>query len=303
MLSFSPIEELDRTLYRSHVKSCGFYFPSCEFAYANLFAWSGMYQTSFAADESGFYFLMHHDGEQYFLCPVTSPERAGAAFDTLCSYMRGRGADRLNLICLPKVFADRLAEQFPGVSLANDRGNADYLYKTQSLATFSGKALHAKKNHRNKFFSLYAESYEYRVMTAADAPLCRDFNRKWYSLNAEYIDEEFSAEHKATNRLLDNFEPLGLCGGMLFADGTLCAYTLASDNYDGSNTLIIHTEKGLYDIPGVYPTICSEFLLHSGADYEFVNREDDLNDEGLRKSKLSYNPIGFEEKYSAVVPL
>ena len=35
--------------------------------------------------------------------------------------------------------------------------------------------------------------------------------------------------------------------------------------------------------------------------YQIVNREQDLGDEGLRKSKLSYQPIDFMKKYTVTI--
>jgi hypothetical protein len=43
------------------------------------------------------------------------------------------------------------------------------------------------------------------------------------------------------------------------------------------------------------------FLEYSAKSYVTVNREQDLDDEGLRKAKMSYNPIGFVEKYEVDV--
>lgn len=303
MLSFYPLKKLDRTYYRTHVKACGFHYKSCEYAYANLFSWSGMYKTVYAETEDGFFFRMHHDGADYFLCPVVSPKAAERAFITLAGYEKERGGQCLNFVCLPGDFADVIKKIWPDAVITNSRDSADYIYETGRLATFSGKALHTKKNHRNRFFALYGDSYEYRAMTASDIPLCLAFNKTWYALNAAYDNFEFSNERIATTRLLENFDLLHLSGGMIFANGELCAYTLASDNYDGADTLNIHTEKGLYDVEGVYPVICSEFLLHNGSPYTYVNREDDVGDEGLRKSKLSYKPLAFEEKFSASIQL
>ena len=60
---------------------------------------------------------------------------------------------------------------------------------------------------------------------------------------------------------------------------------------------VIHVEKANPEIRGLYPFICQQFLLHEFLDALLVNREDDIGLEGIRKSKLSYNPIYREEKY------
>lgn len=49
---------------------------------------------------------------------------------------------------------------------------------------------------------------------------------------------------------------------------------------------------------GLYQYINREFLLHAYPTAALVNREDDMGLEGLRKAKMSYNPIGFARKYS-----
>ncbi len=299
MLSFSPVETLDRSLYRAHVKESHFFTKSCEYAYANIFAWTAMYQTKWSGGADSIFFRMRHEDDDYFLCPVTGLSNFENALSVLTEYEKKRGRESLNFVCLPKDFADVLAKLRPDAALSASRGSADYLYEREKLATFSGKALHAKKNHKNRFMALYGDSFEYRAMTPDDVPLCKAFNEKWYAVNSAYSDFEFSNEHIATTKMLDHFELLKLTGGLIFVGGELCAYTLASDNYDGADTLDVHAEKGNYDITGVYPAICSEFLLHEGADYAFVNREDDVDDEGLRQSKLSYKPIALEEKYNA----
>ncbi len=298
MLSFLPISALEIRAFRAFVKECAFFEKSCEYTYANLFAWRDAYKTAFAQNEYGLFFKMQDSGEDFYLCPICPKEHMDAAFEALHDHAKTNGDSALRFVCLPRPAADRFKALYPQAELSTDRGKADYIYSVTNLSTFPGKALHAKKNHRNKFFSVYGDRYEYRVMTARDVPTALAFNDVWYALNT---DSDFSDERNATEELLRNFDALALCGGMIFVDGALCAYTLASDSYDGSDTLVIHTEKGLYDIQGIYPTICSEFLLHEGEPYTFVNREDDLGNEGLRKSKLSYQPIGFEEKFSVTL--
>ena len=303
MTAFQPIEQLDRELYRSALKEYGFTYRSCEYSYANIFAWRNTYRTEFAKTENGYIFCLHHDGADYYFCPVAPKEWIKPAFEEIFETEREKGAGTVNFVCLPEVCARLLEETGRRADVEAVRDSFDYIYLRDSLASFSGKALHAKKNHRNKFFALYGDSYEYRAMTSEDAALCIEFNKEWYGINAGYSDEKLEEERKATEELLKNFDRLGLMGAMILVDGKVVAYTLASDSYDGSDTLITHTEKGLYDIQGIYPAICSEFLINQGEGYEYVNREDDAGDEGLRRSKTSYNPVCFEEKYNAAVYL
>ena len=298
MLSFYPVANLCRKEYRDTLEKCSFTFKSCEYSYANILAWSDIYNTRFAKSSEGYVFLLQYGGKNYYLCPVVSLDNVCAAFNEISEHEMSLGANSVNFVCLPELYAKAFEKSFPNVKISTSRATYDYIYSRQSLSEFSGKALHAKKNHRNKFFALYGDSYRYRVMTSEDVPACHKFNKEWYELNSAF---SLSEERISTEKLLDNFDALGLSGGMIFVNDKLCAYTLASDNYDGSDTIIIHTEKGLYDIKGVYPTICSEFLRQSATSYEFVNREDDVGDEGLRKSKMSYNPICLEEKFTAEI--
>lgn len=305
MLSFKPVDELDRNQYRAHLKKCAFTTSSCEYAYANLFAWSDLYHTEWAWDEAALYLRMHFENETHYLCPITPKERLKGSCESLAATERAKGKTHIRFSCLPEDY-EKLLSAFWGDGLVtHDRGHADYLYETPRLVTFPGKSLHAKKNHLNRFFALYGDSFSFHSMTGSTEEIacCLAFNKEWYALNSGEGDEELSEERKAVEKMLNHFSSLALCGGMLYVGERLCGYTLASDNYDGAETLCVHVEKGLYDITGVYPALCSEFLKHCGSAYALINREDDLNDEGLRRSKESYQPVRLEEKYACVYAL
>jgi hypothetical protein len=87
-------------------------------------------------------------------------------------------------------------------------------------------------------------------------------------------------------------------GGAILVDQKMVAYTVAEKTSE--DTLIIHFEKGDPEYKGVYQAINQMFFEHSGKNCATVNREQDLDDEGLRKAKLSYNPVGFPTKYDVV---
>ena len=100
--------------------------------------------------------------------------------------------------------------------------------------------------------------------------------------------------------MLDNWQHLsGVTGGALKVDSTLVAYTVAEAMPD--NTLVIHFEKGCPDFKGSYQAINQMFLENDAGTSTLVNREQDLGDQGLRKAKLSYNPVDFVRKYRVTV--
>ena len=108
--------------------------------------------------------------------------------------------------------------------------------------------------------------------------------------------EALSAENRAISKILDNWQTIyGLTGGALLVGQEMVAYTIAEQL--SKNTIVIHFEKGNPDYKGAYQAINQMFLEHNGQQFDFVNREQDLGNEGLRKSKLSYHPVDFVKKY------
>nr|MCR5353118.1 phosphatidylglycerol lysyltransferase domain-containing protein [Clostridiales bacterium] len=266
----------------------------------NLFAWQNVYNTEYADFEDGVVLRMKINGKYTYLFPLTSREKQFCAVKEILDFSSSDGPFT-EFSLLPKDFAERLCSGFGAETVYFNRDYSGYIYEKESLCTFNGHKLHSKKNHLHKFFSLYGNSFSYSgIKSVEDIEECKKFNEKWYSLNEEK-ESMLAREKEAVLRMLDNFFTLGLIGGMIRISGNLCAYTLASSNYDGSDTVIIHAEKGLYDINGIYPAICSEFLKNSCEKYKFVNREDDLGDEGLRQSKTSYSPVSLEDKYFALL--
>lgn len=99
----------------------------------------------------------------------------------------------------------------------------------------------------------------------------------------------------AVRNCFENFLALGLRGGLLRVDGRVVAYTMGLPL--NSDTFIVHIEKAFSDVAGAYPMINREFAAHNCADFKYVNREDDVGDEGLRRAKLSYKPAILLEKF------
>ena len=101
------------------------------------------------------------------------------------------------------------------------------------------------------------------------------------------------------NARLNTFFDLGLTGGLIRSEGKVIAFAIGEELND--NTYVVHIEKAFYDIQGAYQIINQQFAAANCQNYDYINREDDAGDEGLRRAKLSYYPAFFVEKSSAAL--
>ena len=96
-----------------------------------------------------------------------------------------------------------------------------------------------------------------------------------------------------------SFEELALSGGLLRVDGKPVAFTVGEEI--NPEVYLLHFEKALNGYEGLYAAINHEYAAKNLENYRYINREEDLGIEGLRKAKLSYNPAILLEKYSATL--
>lgn len=180
------------------------------------------------------------------------------------------------------------------VSAEEDRGQWDYIYDVQELSELRGKKFHKKKNLVNQFKKLY--TYTYEPMTADCVEAVLEMQEEWCMWRECEDSQSLLAENDAIRRVLEQWDEIpSLLGGSIQIDGKVIAYTVA-EAING-DTVVIHFEKGKTDYKGVYQAINNFFMKEEGSRFTYVNREQDLDDEGLRKAKMSYNPVAFAKKF------
>ena len=181
---------------------------------------------------------------------------------------------------------------------SSDAGDSDYIYLRSELASLSGKAFHKKKNHFSKFVRTYPD-YKYYEIGACNIYDAQKVADAWYYEHLQDDDASQLAEYKAIKEALENFEELGLLGGIIYVNDSPCAMTIASKINE--NTVDVHFEKavGEYALNGGYAAI-NKLFSEKLDGVTWLNREEDIGIEGLRKAKLSYRPKIMLKKYSAV---
>lgn len=192
-----------------------------------------------------------------------------------------------------KLQANWLAQCPKNLRVNETRGQWDYVYLASDLVNLSGNRYHKKKNLVNQFKRKY--DYTYLPMNAEMVAKALDMQSDWCIWRDCEADESLAAENRVIERILDRWEALdGLTGGAVLVADQLACYTIAEAMAD--NQLIIHFEKGDPEFKGSYQAISQLFLAHEAQGDTYVNREQDLDNKGLRKAKMSYHPVDFIRK-------
>lgn len=280
MLEFKSVELNDKEIIEKYYKKENHFL--CEYCFTDIFIWGKHYNTQYAVCD-GFLFLKS-DGEG--CCYYTVPEGDGdfeKAMDRILEYANEKGGSWLFVSIYPEQ-KEKLEKYYPDkFEFEENRDNADYVYLAEKLASLSGKKLHKKKNHVNRFYKEYDGRWSYE-------PLNDDNIKEFFSYQLDWCenDSAFLGELCAASIALKNYKVLGIVGGILRVDGKIVAVTLGSKSFD--DTMIVHIEKADYNINGAYQVINQQFVLNHCKDVKYVDREEDLGIEGLRKAKESYYP-------------
>lgn len=184
----------------------------------------------------------------------------------------------------------------PGlVEAEEDRGQWEYLYRQEELAQLPGNRFHKKRNHYNSYVKTYGEP-DYRGITDSlveDVLAVQDDWCQWHECDDS---PSLLAENVAINRVLTHWDTFrALTGGSLYVEGRMIAFSVGEKLDD--QTLGVHFEKGLNGYKGVYQAMNCQFARHAGRDFRWINRAQDLDEEGLRQAKMTYLPADFLRKY------
>lgn len=291
MITFKDITIQDKDTITSYtLNSCR---RNCDLSFSNLCSWRFLYDTQFAIVDGFLVFKFWVDGELAYMMPVGEGNLKKVVNDLIED---AREADSSFCMlgvcsCMREDLEAILPEQF---TFTADRDYADYIYLRSDLSTLKGKKFQAKRNHINKFRNTYP-NYEYSPITPERIQECLQLEAEWCKVNHCDQQEGTGNERRALIYALHHFDELGLMGGILHADGKIVAFTFGMPI--NKETFGVHVEKADTNVDGAYAMINYEFANRIPEQYIYINREEDLGLEGLRRAKLSYQPETILEKY------
>nr|WP_156987463.1 phosphatidylglycerol lysyltransferase domain-containing protein [Paeniclostridium sordellii] len=273
-------------------------YEACEYCFTTLYMWKELYNTKYYVEKDFAIVAGEYENKGFLILPLASKENMYKAFDFIIKYFEKSGR-KIFLKAISKEVVNYLRKEYEDRFIyIEERNNFDYIYEGESLRTLSGRKNQKKRNHLNSFIKEYGDRVEYRKLSERDFEDCKNVMSKWLADKGE--DSEFDSEVRAIKRIFDNYDKLKdkikIAG--IYIDSKLEAFSIGE--MLNKDMAVIHIEKANSDIRGLYPYINKEFLVNEFSDVKFVNREEDLGIEGLRKAKLSYHPIKFAEKYTVI---
>lgn len=272
---------------------------NCEYTFGNLFIWSTAYSTKICHYKDFMICTWGKGDDINYSLPIGQGDFSDA-INQIIADAKEKGITPI-IYGITSTYLSMLKEAFLGKFTYDlDYSNADYVYSVEKMANLIGKKYHGKRNHINNF-KKNNPNWQFEEINASNIDDCIAFHTKWIKDKDSNADDEtgadYSFEFEAVLRAFEHFDELNLMGGLIRVDGEVIAYTLGEEQSD--KCFVSHFEKAPADIQGAYAIINQEFSKNCLSKYTYVNREEDLGIEGLRKAKQSYYPEILLEKYTA----
>ena len=282
---FAPFTLEDKARYEEYLAhEIG---RGCEFSFANLYLWG---RQSFAEVHGHILIFSQFNRRSVYPFPLGSGDKK-AALDAVIADAKARGIP-CRITGLSEANKETIETLYPEkFRFHADEDSFDYVYDINDLADLAGKKYHAKRNHLNRFAESYP-NYTVEPLDETNADAARQMVNLWFEkrlLNNPNAD--IHMERAALGKAFRDFRPLEMEGLLLRNGEEILAVTLASRLSE--DTFDVHFEKARPDAQGAYTAINYELARHIRSKYPdvlYLDREEDMGIEGLRKAKQSYHP-------------
>lgn len=291
MLDFRKISIEDKEWISQLLKKSN--FMGAEYSFANNMAWSRL-SNSLITRYKNFYTVLMPESDMYtFTFPAGSGDYI-EFFNILREYSKLHnkkcaifGVTKENLALFKENFSNQYSCEYLDDS-------SDYIYLASDLINLSGKKYHGKRNHLKKMDNY---NWTYNRLSKKDFDDCILFSTNIYNQKQGFNNHSAMVEQYAIDTFFKYYDIFNLMGITIRIDGKLVAFSIGEKL--NSNTVVVHIEKADTSYEGLYVLINNLFVKEfcNSNDIIYVNREEDLGIEGIRKAKQSYHPIFKLEKY------
>lgn len=254
-----------------------------EFTFAGLYLFRKTYQYELSWLPGGKLLIRGgREGRRFHSLPLGFPEDAALRKDVVQS------VDYIKNLNEEQADSAQVWLESAGFVVCEDRDNFDYIYLREDLAALRGRKYHKKRNLVNGFMNSY--SHEVRPLGG------ENIDDAFHVLEVWREQRKDAADYEASREALEMRDFLELDGCVVYVDGKPAAYTMGEGIARGT-AYIIHVEKAIEQYRGIYQFINQAYAAMLPEKFRYINREQDLGNEGLRQAKMTYRPSGFVKKY------
>ncbi|MCD8096260.1 MAG: phosphatidylglycerol lysyltransferase domain-containing protein [Ruminococcus sp.] len=273
-------------------------FQGCEYCFANNFAWRRLNNTLIDFYDDFYISCSFRGSQPIFTFPagVKLDDSGRNKYFELFGLLKKQAEEQGHRLIISSVTKENLewikSEYGEKIAVSGDASSFDYIYSSEDLASISGRRYHGKRNHIKR---LKDKPYEVRRIRPEDFDYCIAFAANSYNVKNK---DSFSSvvEQYAIHKFFSDYDSLELDGVILYSDDKFAGFAIGGQL--NSDTFDVHIEKADANIQGAYPMLCNELAKIAADKFKYINREEDLGLEGLKKSKLSYHPLYLLEKYT-----
>ena len=302
-INLKKLEKTDKNIFDKFYNAQ--YCESSKYTFTNLFMWRNLYNILWAVENDVLFVFASNDKTFSAWQPFGAPDKMQDAIAKILNLSKElKGDKNFQFSFLEKNFVEEL-KKFPAANFEIDFNAAysDYVYNAEDLINLSGRKFHGKKNHLNQFYKDYPLA-EYSPITPEIIPQCLELLDLWYETqinDPEFVPlrENLACEKNAIHEVFNDFNYFGIKGGAILFGNKVAAFTFGEKL--NSDTAVIHVEKAAPEIRGAFTAINQNFAANEWANVNFINREEDMGIEGLRRAKESYRPVKMIEKFYAKV--
>lgn len=289
---FVPVQLSDQNQIRDIFRQANYRIS--EYSFTNIYIWRDHYQFRWTIYEDVFYLIATSLTQELHAFPpiCLKTPKWEQAFQYLFEISQTNQIP-LAIIRFPsslvKEVEAKITPQFQ-MTVQDDRANWDYIYLREDLAALSGKDYANFRKVMNKF--LNSNEWRYQQITVEIRDQILELQEEWCDMHACAENESLSKEDQGIHEILEHWDQLSLFGGVLFIKENdtekIVGFTIAETI--NSDTAVIHVEKADTAFRGVYETLVNQFNSHITSDMIYINREQDLGVENLRRAKERYHP-------------
>lgn len=280
--------ELDTIdVLRPYTEGAGMHI--CDYTLGTMLLWRGFFKTEYTIFNGAMYTRMYDaSGAVYYNLPMA--DDVAAATDALIEQLSEE--NEILFTTVPEHMLGIFEKYGGSAEISEQRDFFDYVYNTSDLAELKGKRYCGQRNLISQF---KRGVQDWRVVPI-DVWSLRDV-REFYEelIKSSPPSSEFAtAESDTVRDLLQNYDSYGMLGAVLYADSRVVGFSVGERVED---TLYVHVEKADRTVKGAYQMMVNSFAVMYGDGMEYINREEDMGDEGLRTAKLAYHPTLLRKKY------